>query len=38
MIEAIFVTLFPVVFLILLFGGGEVFRRRKISNRAGGSN
>ena len=30
MIEAIFVTLFPVVFLILLFGGGEVFRRRKI--------
>ncbi|MEN6340975.1 MAG: isoprenylcysteine carboxylmethyltransferase family protein [Methanospirillum sp.] len=30
MIEALVVTFFPVVFLILLFGGGELFRRRKI--------
>jgi protein-S-isoprenylcysteine O-methyltransferase Ste14 len=30
MIEALSVTIFPVVFLILLFGGGEVFRRKKI--------
>jgi protein-S-isoprenylcysteine O-methyltransferase Ste14 len=30
MIEALFVTIFPLLFLILLFGGGELFRRRKI--------
>lgn len=30
MIEAIIVTIFPVLFLIVLFGGGELFRRRKI--------
>ncbi len=30
MIEAFFVTLFPVVFMILLLGGGEVFRRNSI--------
>lgn len=30
MIEALLVTLFPVVFMILLVGGGEVFRRKKI--------
>lgn len=30
MIEALLVTLFPVVFLILLFGGGEAFRRKRI--------
>ena len=30
MIEALFVTLFPVAFLILLFGGGAVFRRKTI--------
>jgi protein-S-isoprenylcysteine O-methyltransferase Ste14 len=30
MIESLSVTLFPVVFLILLFGGGTLFRRRNI--------
>jgi protein-S-isoprenylcysteine O-methyltransferase Ste14 len=30
MIESFFVTLFPVFFLIVLFGGGELFRRRHI--------
>ncbi len=30
MIEALIVTFFPVAFLILLFGGGEVFRRNNI--------
>jgi protein-S-isoprenylcysteine O-methyltransferase Ste14 len=30
MIEPIIVTLFPVFFLIVLFGGGELFRRKKI--------
>jgi protein-S-isoprenylcysteine O-methyltransferase Ste14 len=30
MIEALIVTFFPVVFLILLFGGGEAFRRKNI--------
>ena len=30
MIESLFVTLPPFVFLIVLFGGGERFRRRKI--------
>ncbi len=30
MIEAILVTLLPVLFLIILFGGGELFRRRDI--------
>jgi protein-S-isoprenylcysteine O-methyltransferase Ste14 len=30
MIEALVVTLFPVVFLVLLFGGWAVFKRRKI--------
>jgi protein-S-isoprenylcysteine O-methyltransferase Ste14 len=30
MIEALIVTIFPVLFLILLFGGGELFRRKKI--------
>jgi protein-S-isoprenylcysteine O-methyltransferase Ste14 len=30
MIEPLSVTLFPMVFLIVLFGGGELFRRRNI--------
>jgi protein-S-isoprenylcysteine O-methyltransferase Ste14 len=30
MIESIIITLLPVVFLIVLFGGGELFRRRDI--------
>jgi protein-S-isoprenylcysteine O-methyltransferase Ste14 len=30
MIENFVVTIFPVLFLIILFGGGELFRRRKI--------
>jgi len=30
MIEAIVVTIFPILFLIVLFGGGELFRREKI--------
>lgn len=30
MIEAIIITIFPVLFLIVLFGGGAVFRRKKI--------
>ncbi|MHB9028140.1 MAG: hypothetical protein ACYC9O_05185, partial [Candidatus Latescibacterota bacterium] len=30
MIEPIVVTLFPTVFLIVLFGGGELFRRKSI--------
>jgi protein-S-isoprenylcysteine O-methyltransferase Ste14 len=30
MIEPLAVTLFPVLFLIVLFGGGELFRRRAI--------
>jgi len=30
MIESLIITFFPVVFLILLVGGGEVFRRKKI--------
>jgi protein-S-isoprenylcysteine O-methyltransferase Ste14 len=30
MIESIFVTLFPAFFLIVLFGGGELFRRKNI--------
>ncbi|MCJ7444303.1 MAG: isoprenylcysteine carboxylmethyltransferase family protein [Methanotrichaceae archaeon] len=30
MIESIFVTLLPILFLIVLFGGGERFRRRNI--------
>jgi protein-S-isoprenylcysteine O-methyltransferase Ste14 len=30
MVEAITVTIFPVLFLILLFGGGELLRRRNI--------
>jgi len=30
MIEAFVVTLFPVIFLILLFGGGVLFRRKNI--------
>ncbi len=30
MIEPICVTLFPALFLIILFGGGELFRRRNI--------
>jgi hypothetical protein len=30
MIESIIVTLFPILFLIVLFGGGELFRRKKI--------
>jgi protein-S-isoprenylcysteine O-methyltransferase Ste14 len=30
MIEALIVTFLPVVFMILLLGGGEVFRRKKI--------
>jgi protein-S-isoprenylcysteine O-methyltransferase Ste14 len=30
MIEAIVVTILPVSFLIVLFGGGELFRRKKI--------
>ncbi len=30
MIEPIFVTLLPAIFLVLLFGGGELFRRRNI--------
>jgi protein-S-isoprenylcysteine O-methyltransferase Ste14 len=30
MIESIFVTLLPFVFLVILFGGGELFRRRNI--------
>jgi protein-S-isoprenylcysteine O-methyltransferase Ste14 len=30
MIEALFVTLFPMMFLIILFGGGALFRRRNI--------
>jgi protein-S-isoprenylcysteine O-methyltransferase Ste14 len=30
MIESILVTLFPVLFLIILFGGGALFRRRNI--------
>jgi protein-S-isoprenylcysteine O-methyltransferase Ste14 len=31
MIESFLVTLFPVLFLIILFGGGEQFRRRNIN-------
>ncbi len=31
MVESLFVTLLPLGFLILLFGGGEVFRRRNIN-------
>ncbi len=31
MIEALVVTLFPALFLIVLFGGGELFRRREIN-------
>ncbi|MCL5019325.1 MAG: isoprenylcysteine carboxylmethyltransferase family protein [Patescibacteria group bacterium] len=30
MIESILVTFFPALFLIVLFGGGELFRRRNI--------
>jgi protein-S-isoprenylcysteine O-methyltransferase Ste14 len=30
MIESVTVTLFPTLFLIVLFGGGELFRRRNI--------
>ena len=30
MIEAVVVTIFPILFLIVLFGGGELFRRKKI--------
>lgn len=30
MAEPLLVTLFPVLFLIILFGGGERFRRRAI--------
>jgi hypothetical protein len=30
MIEAVIVTIFPVLFLIILFGGGALFRRKKI--------
>jgi len=30
MIEALIVTIFPVLFMIILFGGGELFRRKKI--------
>lgn len=30
MIESVLVTVLPLGFLILLFGGGEVFRRRKV--------
>ena len=30
MIESIFVTILPILFLIVLFGGGELFRRRNI--------
>ena len=30
MIESLVVTLFPMVFLIVLFGGGELFRRENI--------
>jgi protein-S-isoprenylcysteine O-methyltransferase Ste14 len=30
MIEALIVTFFPAVFMVLLFGGGEVFRRNRI--------
>ena len=30
MVEQIVVTLFPVAFLVVLFGGGERFRRRQI--------
>ncbi len=30
MIEAIVVTTFPILFLIVLFGGGELFKRKKI--------
>jgi len=30
MIKPLFVTLFPVLFLIVLFGGGSLFRRRNI--------
>jgi protein-S-isoprenylcysteine O-methyltransferase Ste14 len=30
MIESLAVTLLPVLFLVVLFGGGELFRRRKI--------
>lgn len=30
MIESLFVTLFPILFLIVLFGGGEMFRRKNI--------
>lgn len=31
MIESVVITLFPALFLIVLFGGGEVFRRRNIN-------
>ncbi len=31
MIESIVVTLLPVSFLVVLFGGGELFRRKKIN-------
>jgi protein-S-isoprenylcysteine O-methyltransferase Ste14 len=30
MIEAFIVTIFPIIFLIVLFGGGSLFRRKKI--------
>jgi protein-S-isoprenylcysteine O-methyltransferase Ste14 len=30
MIEALVVTIFPAIFLIVLFGGGSLFRRKKI--------
>lgn len=30
MIESVTLTLFPILFLIVLFGGGELFRRRNI--------
>jgi protein-S-isoprenylcysteine O-methyltransferase Ste14 len=35
MIEALIVTFLPVVFMILLLGGGEVFRRKKIEQGGG---
>ena len=31
MIESLFVTLLPLGFLTVLFGGGELFRRRNIN-------
>jgi protein-S-isoprenylcysteine O-methyltransferase Ste14 len=30
MIEAFFVTIFPAIFLVVLFGGGSLFRRKQI--------